>query len=515
MRLCSAAQLKSSAARVASVALTMGAVFFGPAAVAGIPEPDLVFYGTVSIDGVIQTSGGTTAIEVRQGGSVLSIPILATSPDPLYVARIPIESTQGGSAAGCLGFCLTLGGNASIWVTSPSLPGGELEVGLIELASRGRIVRQDISASSIAGNSDVDGDGVPDFRDNCINIVAGPSQTDTDGNGIGDACEGLDNPGLSYAVVGDADNPADPATGKGNVPYEFEITTTEVSNADYAEFLNAVASSDPNALYNELMGVDPRGGIVREGTSGSYTHRVRPRMAIMPVNFVSWLDAARFANWVENGRPSGPQGPTTTETGAFDLTGTDPAVNSVVSMSSTHALPTEDEHYKSAYYDPTIGGSNYWTYPTRSDTPPTIALATPEGRVGNPGAFIANYSDGADWNGADGNVTAVGSAGSTSFYGASDLGGNVEEWLANDSESGGSELLRVALGGDFASLAAQLSSTADQPNRDDVLRDPLLEEATRGFRITRFVPEPNLASMFGTGVLFVGYLARRRKAGSS
>lgn len=38
--------------------------------------------------------------------------------------------------------------------------------------------------------SDVDGDGVPDFGDNCP-LVSNPDQTDTNGDGIGDACEGL------------------------------------------------------------------------------------------------------------------------------------------------------------------------------------------------------------------------------------------------------------------------------------------------------------------------------------
>ena len=39
-------------------------------------------------------------------------------------------------------------------------------------------------------SSDVDGDTVPDVSDNCP-LVANPDQADTDGDGIGDACEGL------------------------------------------------------------------------------------------------------------------------------------------------------------------------------------------------------------------------------------------------------------------------------------------------------------------------------------
>src|SRR5690606_6309825 len=44
---------------------------------------------------------------------------------------------------------------------------------------------------------DYDGDGVPDFWDNCI-FVKNPDQRDSNGNGIGDACDTTNpNPGLA------------------------------------------------------------------------------------------------------------------------------------------------------------------------------------------------------------------------------------------------------------------------------------------------------------------------------
>jgi formylglycine-generating enzyme required for sulfatase activity len=405
-----------------------------------------------------------------------------------------------------------LGESASLWVLNPSLPGGELEVALLELASRGRVVRQDLAASSIGSDNDIDADGVPDFRDNCIQFGVGASQTDSNGNGIGDACEGIDNPGLTYAPVADVSNAADPATGKGSVGYEYEITTTEVTNADYVEFLNAVAADDPNGLYNELMGVDPRGGIVRDGVAGTYSYRVRPRMAIQPANFVSWLDAARYANWEENGRPIGAQGPSTTETGAFDLTVPDPSMTAVADASSRMSLPTEDEHYKAAYFDPSLGaGGGYWAYPTQSDSPPTPAIATPDGRVGNTGADVANFDEEADWNGQDGNVTAVGTSGAMSFYGGADFGGNVEEWLSNDAESGVGGMQRVVRGGGYTSTSDQLASTAGSSLRNEVLRDPLLERSDGGFRIVRIVPEPGATSLLFWGVMAIAARERSRR----
>lgn len=40
----------------------------------------------------------------------------------------------------------------------------------------------------------------------------------------------------------------------GSVAEHYRIATTEVTNAQYAEFLNAKAASDPLALYNTNMG---------------------------------------------------------------------------------------------------------------------------------------------------------------------------------------------------------------------------------------------------------------------
>ncbi len=40
----------------------------------------------------------------------------------------------------------------------------------------------------------------------------------------------------------------------------------------------------------------------------------------MPVNFVSFWDGLRFANWLHNGQPTGAQGNSTTEDGAYTLT---------------------------------------------------------------------------------------------------------------------------------------------------------------------------------------------------
>ena len=87
---------------------------------------------------------------------------------------------------------------------------------------------------------------------------------------------------------------------------------------DYVAFLNAVAADDPNGLFHE--GAGPGYGITRTGAPGSYRLCRRRREARTPVNFVTFWDAARFANWLHNGQPSGAQTAATTEDGAYTIT---------------------------------------------------------------------------------------------------------------------------------------------------------------------------------------------------
>ena len=219
--------------------------------------------------------------------------------------------------------------------------------------------------------------------------------------------------------------------GAGAVGYDYRIGSTEVTNSQYAEFLNAKAASDPLALFNTGMGSDARGGITQSGISGSYTYAVKTDMSNKPVNFVNWYDCVRFANWLHNGQGTGD-----TETGSYTLLGGTPSPTNWPSISrstgATWVLAGYDEWQKAGYYDPTLnsGAGDYWRFPTRSNTVPTMATASGIGDISNPGSNVVNYGGGADWNGQNGNVTSVGGAGplSKSFYGTSDQGGNVSEW---------------------------------------------------------------------------------------
>jgi len=100
----------------------------------------------------------------------------------------------------------------------------------------------------------------------------------------------LPNPGsIEMVTVGNPGNGTDPDTGSvyGAVSYEYKIGKYEVSNAEYAVFLNAVADADPNNLFNAEMGNHARGGIARSGTTPNFVYAVRTNMGDKPVNYVN------------------------------------------------------------------------------------------------------------------------------------------------------------------------------------------------------------------------------------
>lgn len=301
---------------------------------------------------------------------------------------------------------------------------------------------------------------------------------------------------IDLVPVGDPGNPNDPSDGDQNVDgvqnygavdYSYSIGKYEVTNEQYAEFLNSVAATDTYGLYHTGMGSDDRAGIIQSGSSGSYTYSVKPNMGDKPVNYIRFYDAVRFVNWLENGQPAGAQGAGTTETGSYTLF-TDGGATTNVSArvaGTTWVIPTENEWYKAAYYDPTASGTtNYWLYPTRSDSAPTAATANAAGDISNPGANVANYNSGADWNGQNGNVTTVGSAGplSASYYGTYDQGGNVWEWNEQDFFAGG----RGRRGGFWFNIEDYLQSHWRSLNSPDMDQDDRI-----GFRVAFMIPEPS------------------------
>lgn len=192
----------------------------------------------------------------------------------------------------------------------------------------------------------------------------------------------------NFVMVGDINNPADsrPAplgwqegvnTGRGSVSYIYSINKYSVTNNEYVEFLNSVATTDIYGLYNIFMS-NVRGGIERSGTDGSYVYTTKINYGNKPVCLVSWFDCARYCNWLHNGKPSGSQNNSTTEDGAYTLDGRITGDALVKNSGAKYHMPTEDEWYKAAYYTSNKNGSGpgYWTYATQSDDMPLRVTAS-------------------------------------------------------------------------------------------------------------------------------------------
>jgi len=309
---------------------------------------------------------------------------------------------------------------------------------------------------------------------------------------------------IDWVTVGDPGNTAD-FTTYGAVADAFQIMKFEWTNSQYVEFLNAVDpdGTNPNSVYNNDMSSDARGGIsFTSGNTAGSKYAPKTNMGDKPVNYVGWFDAARVANWLQNGQGSG-----STETGAYTLngatTGNAPAVNS----GATYYIPTEDQWYKAAYYKGGGTTAGYWDYATQSDTAPTAVTAgsTGIGSAGGTGNF-ANFFFGADWNSQDGNVTTVGTNGGASAYGTFDMSGNVYEWNDLDglAASGSSRGLR---GGVRSNPADALSSS------DGDTGAPSDEGDIFGFRLASpvAVPEPSTCAVGLAGIACAGWGAYRRR----
>ncbi len=294
---------------------------------------------------------------------------------------------------------------------------------VVVFAATGSVQAQ-VSPGDMNCDGTVDGLDIPLFVDCLLN-------GNCDHCGVVIETVTVGNPGNAGELSGEGAGGWGPDRICGAVDYVYDIGTYEVTAGQYTAFLNAVAATDTYGLYNTSMWASSYGcKIERGGSSGSYAYGVAADWADRPVNYVSWGDAARFANWLHNGQPTGAQDLSTTEDGSYFLNGamTNAELLAITrEPDATWVIPSEDEWYKAAYHKDDGATGNYWDYPTKSNTAPTSEV--PPGTDMMDGS--ANYYDGGYTIGAPYYRTEVGAYSakpSDSPYRTFDQGGNVWEW---------------------------------------------------------------------------------------
>lgn len=274
----------------------------------------------------------------------------------------------------------------------------------------------------------------------------------------------------------------------GAVSYEYQISRTEVTTAEWYEFVLAYAPHiDPGSAGSFAFTGDRV--IATQLPSGEVTYFMPPSNANKPVR-IGWRYAARYCNWLHNGKASNPEA---FEQGAYDTStfteNPDGSLNDQRQRSpgAQYFIPSIDEWVKASYWDPNrdgLGQPGYWRHPNSSDT----ALVP-----GPPGTGQTNYGTTQTFESAS--YPAV-----QSPWGLWDVSGGVGEWLEDTTDSRGK--LRYAKGSD--AFSSYDFGGFQPPGYVDLIgrfRSSFADSsALFGLRVAQAVPAP------ASGVLMLGVL---------
>ena len=277
---------------------------------------------------------------------------------------------------------------------------------------------------------------------------------------------------IGFVDIGNAGNAAD-TTSYGAVPYQYRIGKYEISQ-------DAITKATASGMTDV--------------TAGAWT-------GSQPAANISWYEAAAFVNWLNTS--TGKQAAyNLTFSGSWSMTLWSSAdawqlggENLYRNKDAYYFLPSENEWYKAAYYNP--AGSAYFPYPTASSTEP-IAVASGT----DAGTAVISVFDQIYWQ----RPASVDLAGGLSPYDTMGQGGNVDEW--NESALNGANdwptWNRALRGGDWNDTEEFLRSSYRDWN------PPAEEGNDVGFRVAS-VPEPStyaLLAMTAAGAL---WWAKRRR----
>ncbi len=296
--------------------------------------------------------------------------------------------------------------------------------------------------------------------------------------------------------------------GRGQVNYEYRIARTEVTTAQWMEFVNTFSVQG-----NDIAGpgrIFAWGAVLDTSYPGPGTryklNPAAPNAAMRPVIGISWRDCAQFVNWLNNDKSSSPEALTH---GAYDTsTFTFNEHNNTFNDQRYHDpdakywIPTLDEWLKAAHYDPDKygqGQEGWWEYSTSSDAPPIpgppgvgqTSAGDPQG-PGEPsplGYSLGAYPD------------------SVSPWGLLDVSGGASEWL----EEPGDPVFLTSRGIDGARAGSTFATmlTQDSAGQGGGLL-PWGGGSIAGLRIASAVPGPGTLAPMALAI-FGGIVGNRRR----
>ncbi|MBL8746595.1 MAG: SUMF1/EgtB/PvdO family nonheme iron enzyme [Phycisphaerae bacterium] len=285
-------------------------------------------------------------------------------------------------------------------------------------------------------------------------------------------------------------DPAGPITSRSiaGVDYEYQISRTEVTGAEWFEFVQAFA---PYVQEDAVNAIDFKSQLI--GVSGYREYFLPPENENRPIK-VGWTFAARYVNWLHNGKALTPDA---FENGAYDLSlidGSNFEPDLLHNPDATYWIPTEDEWLKACHFDPNRYGEGmpgYWLYSNGSDSPSAYGSPANGGETSTGGRLRFALPD----------VAAYGSV--QSPWGLWDTSGGYDEWVTSPMFGDLSAYGPFARGSSYDDLYdVALDRGWDRINGGT----PLASVA--GLRVARAVPGPG--SVWAV-VCAVPFITRRRR----
>jgi len=336
-------------------------------------------------------------------------------------------------------------------------------------------------------------------------ITAGPALPD-----FGQQWSAVGSPG--NRPVNTYENLNDPPNRDiGSVNYEYRIAKTEVTNAQYLEFVRVYAPFHMETRPDQgpsraFVGHEIDNAVGDPFDGGNYYITGNPNAPAT----MAWEFAARYANWLHNGkqtdRAAFESGVYDTSTFTFNPDGTG---NTQLTRSPGASvwIPSVDEWVKAASWDPnkvnpdgSVGG--YWRFLGSRQTP--LPAGRPEnGGLTNRGLGVPFGPGGPDSVGSYPNVVSP--------WGLLDTSGGVSEYTES-TNSPGLNRGRIVMGSAFRYGGATIPHNDGGFNLAFADTTALLGGGGNGLRLASFVPTPGGGVALGFGAWFIVGSRRRGHA---